>query len=378
MKQKNKDRIKRICFVAPNGFALYHNRCKVVFGGAEVQMYLLSKEYAKNKDFSVNVITGDFKAKINNIKLYKNIKIHISIPLGKKIRNHFFRPFSILVSLFKINPEIVIQMNSGITTGLCALYCKIFKKKFVFLLAHKVDVNGDAEKNLIGKIFKFGIDNATYIVAQNQDQIFDLQHYKRRKFDNIEIIKNGYELTNQKKKNKKFILWVARGDNWKRPELYLKLAQRFPQEKFVMICPQGKDRLLWDKIYTSSKKIKNLTFLQFVPFVEIDRFFRDATVFVNTSEYEGFPNTFIQALKNKVPILSLKTNPDNFISQYKCGFHCDDDFEKLAYSLNELLSNHELYDTYSNNGFEYVKNHHDIKKLSKKWIELMKKVVNYS
>ena len=369
----------KICLISHFGYPLFNKNCYIPFGGgSEVQIFLLSKEFARSNLLDVNIITGNYPNSKNKIEKFYTITLFNYLPIKRTIINYLRYVLFFFLNLIRIKPDIVIQRAASVSSGLCALYCKIFKKTFIYSIAHKVDVNGDAEKNLIGKVFKFGIDNATYIVAQNQDQIFDLQHYKRRKFDNIEVIKNGYELTNQKKKNKKFILWVARSDNWKRPELYLKLAQRFPQEKFVMICSQGKDRLLWDKIYTSSKKIKNLTFLQFVPFVEIDRFFRDATVFVNTSEYEGFPNTFIQALKNKVPILSLKTNPDNFISQYKCGFHCDDDFEKLAYSLNELLSNHELYDTYSNNGFEYVKNHHDIKKLSKKWIELMKKVVNYS
>ena len=78
-----------------------------------------------------------------------------------------------------------------------------------------------------------------------------------------------------------------------------------------------------EKIYTTASKIKNIKIIDFVDFHKIDEYFKKARVFVNSSIEEGFPNTFIQACKNKTPIVSLDVNPDNFIDNHEVGVFCN-------------------------------------------------------
>ena len=202
--------------------------------------------------------------------------------------------------------------------------------------------------------------------------MIELQKYKKKKVSNITIIKSGYKIVNNFVFDKKYILWVGRAVSWKNPELFLKLAKKFYSEKFIMILIKTKNKALWHKINKVAAKIPNLKLFNFIPFHKINKIFSKTKIFVNTSSYEGFPNTFLQALKNSTPIISFNVNPDNFILKNKVGYYCGNDFDKMIHYVSLLLNNHEIYKVYSDNAFLYAKNNHDIKEISKEWLLLIK------
>ena len=376
MKTQNKRKKIKICLVSLFGYSLYNKRSSNSFGGgAAVQLFLLAKEFAKNNDFEISVLTGHYKKVKSQTERFKNIMIFNALDIHKKLINYPKNLIKFFVTLKKINPDIIIQRSADFVTGLCAFFCKVFGKKFIYSIAHELDVSGEYVKDLKRKIFKYGINNATFLVAQSNDQIMFIEKQKNRKINNISVIKSGYKIKEIGENTKKYILWVSRAVRWKRPELFLKLAKLFPKEKFIMICNKEGDILYWESIKKASS-ISNLKFLNYIPFHKIDRYFKEAKLFINTSIYEGFPNTFIQAFKNKTPVISLNVNPDEILTKNKIGIFCHDDLKKMEFSINQLFENQELYDTYAKNAFTYVKNNHDIKIISKKWFELIEKIID--
>ncbi len=376
-------KIIKVCIVSHWGYPLYNKKCKDTFGGGSaVQLYLLSKAFANNKNFNIHIMTGNHDMTKNRIEFIENILLYSILPIKRTFLNYFRYILNIFKYLILINPDVVIQRGSGVKTGLIALYCKLFKKKFIYSVASAKDVNGVSERGLKGKFFKFGIDNADFIVAQNDDHINELETYKQKKFKNLKVIRSGYEINEIDIKFNESILWVGRAIKLKRPDLFLKLAQKFPNEKFIIICyKRKKDIDYWKSIYNEAKKIFNLEFIEFVPFHKIANYFKEAKIFINTSTYEGFPNTFIQAFMNKIPVISLNVDPDDIITENKTGFFCNDDFNKMEENLKLILENKELYKQYSNNSYNYAKKNHDIKKISDEWFllirEQQKKKKNY-
>ena len=145
-----------------------------------------------------------------------------------------------------------------------------------------------------------------------------------------------------------------------------------PEEKFIMIAPESQGyKEFSNEIIYNTKNIKNLQIYNFVHFHDIDGYFQKAKIFVNTSIQEGFPNTFIQACKNGTPIISLNINPDNFLDIYSCGFYCRDDLDLMNKNINRILKDDRLYDLMSDNGYNYAKENHDIKKNVKRLLELI-------
>jgi len=365
----------KICIISHFGYPLYNSKCKKPFGGgAAVQLYLLSKELAKNDLFDVNIITGKYGVSKNRIETYQKIKLFNVLPIRRAILNYFKTFINFFLYLIIINPDVVIQRLAGITTGFCAFYCKLFQKKFVFSIGLKSDVNGRSERGLFGKFYRYSLNNADYIVAQNFDQIDDLQNNHKKKFKNVEVIRSGYEIKDPDMNVKKYILWVGRAINWKRPEIFIKLAEKFPEENFIMICYREKeDKDYWHSIKIKASNLANMQFTGLVPFNKIDQYFKKSKVLINTSlRNEGFPNTFIQAFKNRSPVISLSVNPDDILTKNKIGFFCNSNFKNMEENLGRLLKENELYKAYCLNSYLYVKRNHNIENIRKEWFDLIK------
>jgi hypothetical protein len=192
-KNHKKDKITRICIFSFYGYSLFNKRSMVPFGGAEAQLYLLSKEFAKNENLKVYVITGDNKLK-KRIETYQNIEIHICIPVERKLIHYPKALFNLILTLLKINPDVIIQRAVGIPTALLALFCKIYKKIFIYSIASQIGAIKGGIKGIKGKAHEYGLDNASIVIAQNGDQISHLKNWKKKIMRKTIIIENGFKI----------------------------------------------------------------------------------------------------------------------------------------------------------------------------------------
>jgi len=185
------------------------------------------------------------------------------------------------------------------------------------------------------------------------------------------ILYNGFPVVKSFVNHREYILWVARCEKWKGPEKYVKLASSNNQYKFVMVCNEGSNQEYYSDIRQLARGVQNLDFLSHVPADEMDVIFQKSLILVNTSDDEGFPQVFIQAAMNKVPIVSLNVNPDSFITKYKCGVVCDGDEMFMGKSIQSLLNTSQEYDQLSINAYDYAIENHDIKRNTKKLYTLI-------
>jgi len=365
MKSSGEDKTIKVCFVAPKAYPLFRPEVKGVFGGAEVDLYLLSTELAKDKNFEVSFITADYgQEKVRNINGVSVIK---SFSFKE---NSLIGAIKIWRAMRLAGAQIYFQETASWGTFLVALFCKLYKKIFIFRFSHQHEWDGTFSKHhfLAGKAFCWALHNADFVTAPNE---FDKVKFKERTGIFVTVIPYAHRSCALSEVNKDSILWVGRSTGFKRPYLFLDLAEKFPAERFVMICQRATGDAGYEELLEKTRKATNLQFIERVPFHDIMSYFQRAKVFVNTSESEGFPNTFIQAGLCGVPVLSLKVNPDGFLEKYKCGVCCNDNWEELVNSLKCILEG-DRYVELGRNAREYFEESHSIIKV----IEQYKTIFN--
>jgi glycosyltransferase involved in cell wall biosynthesis len=362
---------KSVCFVSIDIYPLFNTSTAGVQGGSEVDFYMLATELAKDRQFRVNVITGNFgQAEVEtsgNITIYKAADLQKGFVRGA---------IALWKSMCRADADIYFKKGASITTDIVALFCRLHHKIFLLRTGHDIDCDGTYLRQypLRGKSYLWSLRQAKNVFVQKAD---DVPNIRRTAGISAIMIPNGHRITDLTNNKRDSVLWVGRSESFKQPQLFIKLAQENPSEKFVMICQRTKGDNKYDELMSAAKSIANLEFVESVPFHEIDSYFRRAKVFVSTSLAEGFANTFIQACKCGTPILSLKVNPDDFLNKYKCGLCAEGDWNKFRDMLSKLLEP-QLAGQYSANAWRYVNENHNIEKIIGKYKEIFMQISNSS
>ena len=153
-------------------------------------------------------------------------------------------------------------------------------------------------------------------------------------------------------------LWVARCQPIKQPLFFLDLAESLPTARCEMICPR-EDADLWAHVQAGAGRLPNVTFLNGVPYHEIQAHYDAASVFVNTSTFEGWPNSFIQAGLGHAAILSFQVRPDNLFDDYRLGKCADGDMELMKKIADEWRHQPDLTREMGDEAARFVAELHD-------------------
>jgi glycosyltransferase involved in cell wall biosynthesis len=140
--------------------------------------------------------------------------------------------------------------------------------------------------------------------------------------------------TRIEKSHQPTVCYVARLDRRKRPELFIELAAKFPQVRFLL-AGQSRHKSWEASLCQRAGQLNNIDMLGFVNQFESNlhsEIFAKSWVLVNTATREALPNSLLEAAAHECAILS-HVDPDGFASSF--GYHATtDDFERgLAWLL---------------------------------------------
>jgi glycosyltransferase involved in cell wall biosynthesis len=300
-----------ICFVAPFAWAVLAGipELKIV-GGAEVQQSILSRALAQ-AGFEVSMVCNDFGqpdgVRVDGVTVYKTHRLDQGIPVVRFLHPRLSTTWA---ALKRADADIYYTRSSSMLTGVIAAFCKRYRRRSMYAAASDVDFVPEKRQLRFRRdrwIFEYGVRNADAVVAQNAfQQESCLENYGRRAI----VIPSAYAPPPGATADENgSVLWAGTIRDYKQPELLLEIARRLPQHRFVMVGGAGgvktQDIRYFEGVKREARALRNVEFAGFVPYAGVEAYFNRARVFVNTSRYEGFPNTFLQAWARGVPTVSF-------------------------------------------------------------------------
>jgi glycosyltransferase involved in cell wall biosynthesis len=96
-----------------------------------------------------------------------------------------------------------------------------------------------------------------------------------------------------------------------------------------------------------------------VPPPQLEEYFARARALLCTSDFEGFPNTFLDAGRFGVPVISLSVDPDGVIAREQGGFIADGDIDRLIGAIKSFAEESEVARAAGRRLYEYVRCGHE-------------------
>jgi glycosyltransferase involved in cell wall biosynthesis len=171
------------------------------------------------------------------------------------------------------------------------------------------------------------------------------------------------------------VIWVNNLKRLKQPEVYVQLARRLLQFRFLMIgrMPEGRYGKRVKSVLGQAPA--NLHYLGPMPIEQVNFLIGQSDLLLYTSlPVEGFGNSFLQAWFRGVPTVSLSFDLDGILEREAVG-RCPQTFEQLVADVEELMRDDATRLEMGRSAREYAIRHHSAEKMVADYEALFEEVV---
>jgi glycosyltransferase involved in cell wall biosynthesis len=365
----------RICLVSLSSLPYHVSDVPGAYGGAEAQVALLA-ETLISRGHTVSIVVTNYVPAEHDSRRRTSLPLINAYALGAGVPGlRFLTPrwTGFHRALAKADADVYFQMCAAAATGQVAWFCRRRKRVFVFATASDSDVDSSAVR--LGardrRIYAYGLARADAVVTQHERQAATLQ---RSYGVSSTPIAMGVRLPEASPEPvfPPYVLWLGTLRGVKRPELWLEMARRFPDTRFVMVGGRARtEPEVYDRSAATAGELPNVEFHGAVPAVE--PFLDGASVLLNTSEVEGFPTTFLEAWARGVPTVSF-FDPDGLCVKHGMGWVAATP-EVLEVDLRAALDSPEVRRTRGLRGRAYVEREHAPSVVAERMEAVMKRAL---
>jgi glycosyltransferase involved in cell wall biosynthesis len=308
---------------APWAASFYDRTRPPTSGGAERQTYLLALALARrglrvaHVVFPVAEPAIDPAAPVTLIQRPRPDNLGSAAGLPARWRE-------VWEALSAADAQVQVLRGANGMLGAAATWSRRHRRRLVFAAANNSDFTletfgGRTDPRRL--LYAAGLRFADDLVVQTDEQV----RLARERFPRApepRQVNSFVEPAPETAAPGEAFLWVSRLVDYKRPLLYADLAAALPEARFWMIASRSSSPELAgarDELERRSRELPNLELLPQCPHEELQALIGRAVAMVNTSEFEGMPNTWLEGWARGVPALTLGFDPDERIATHGLG-----------------------------------------------------------
>lgn len=288
-------------------------------GGESVQQTLLARALVR-RGHEVSMVTADDSPQQSvvreGIRVQRAYRPDAGLPVLRFIHPRWTGLWS---ALARANARIYYTSCAGMHVGLLALFCARHGRRLVFRCASDADC--DPAQLLVRYardrwLYRYGVRRADAILVQNTAQArLLLQHFGRA----ARLAGMLVDPPPAAAARDIDVLWIGNLRQVKRPDRLLALAGALPGVAIHAVGgPVPDEARLYERIRRAAARHPNLTFHGPLSYRDANAMYGRARLLVNTSDVEGFPNSYLQSWIQGVPVVTF-SDPDGVIGRCALG-----------------------------------------------------------
>lgn len=341
-------------------------------GGAETQMLLLARglaELGARVCVAAYDDAGDLPDSIDGVNLIARAPYQARLGSRGKLRE----AVHIYESLAKGNAEVVLARVATPAIALVAWSAKLQRRRFVYSSANITDFDhAPVEPDRLNRtLVRNGLRLADDIIVQTEEQRTLCEERLGR---TPVLIRSIAQRAPAREHEPEAFLWVARMASYKRPLAFVELARAVPEARFWMVCvpePCEESRTLLGEVRQAAASVSNLELLPPLPRSELLALIGRSVTVVNTAEFEGLSNIFLEAWAQGVPGVALSYDPDGLIGRHGLGGFAGGSPTRLASIVRKLWETRHDQQELAGRCQDYLREHHAPSNAYAQWFETL-------
>jgi len=348
-----------VCIVAHRAYGAITGGTSGHAGGVEHQTALTARWLAARGHDVQLIVWDEGSGREETIAGVRVIKICREADGIRGLR--FFHPrwTALNGALAAADADLYYHNCGEYVTGQVALWCRRHGRRFIFSVAS--DPECDPALPIMQQrerlLYRYGLRRADRIITQTRRQQQMLRDGFGLEATVLPMPCAGIPemrpeaLTDRPAR----VVWVGRLSAEKRLEMLPEVAALLPDVRFEVVGPTAADLSGNDALRLALAR-PNVALRGRLARAEMAAAYRGATALLCTSSYEGFPNTFLEAWGQGVPVVST-VNPDGLLTEHGLGLTAHD-ATGLATELQRLVASEPVWRGFADRAREYcVANH---------------------
>lgn len=269
-----------------------------------------------------------------------------------------------------IDADAVVTRTAGPEVGIAAAAARLTGKSFIYSAANVSDFDFAvlSPKRLDLLLYRLGIKLADVVVAQTEEQI---GMCRRALGKEPVLIKSIAEQAPLQQHPPEAFLWIGRLAWYKRPLAFVELARSLPDLPFCLVETRASGDTMASEVAKAAAGVANLELVSPRPRDELMTLIDRAVAVVNTSDFEGLSNVFLEAWSRGVPALALTHDPSDVITTNGLGEFAHGSPAELAAGADRLWRSRFERDDLARRCRRYTIENHAAEIVAAQWLRLL-------